>query len=78
VAVLYVHLSPLFSSLASGSEVGTVRAQGLPEETVVYGVELAEEWEGVFSIDSESGRITVGPDGPDSLVIEVCQHHCML
>lgn len=44
----------------------------------MYELELTEEWEGVFLIDSESGQITVGPNGPDSLVVEVLQHHCML
>ena len=50
-------------------EVGLVRAQGLPQKTVLYGLE--EEWEGEFEIGNNSGEITVGPNGPDLLII-VC------
>ena len=53
-----------------GTEVGLVRAQSLPQETVVYGLEEErEEWEGAFVIDSISGEIIVGPNGSDILVI---------
>ena len=48
-----------------------MRAQGLPQETVLYGLEEEEEEEEAFEIDLSSGRITVGPAGPDLLVI-VC------
>jgi hypothetical protein len=50
--------------------VGLVRAQGLPQETVLYGVEdLGDEWEGAFEIGSSSGEIAVGPNGANILVI---------
>ena len=53
-----------------GTEVGLVRAQGLPQETVLYGLEEErEEWEGAFEIDTISGEITVGPNGSNILVI---------
>ena len=48
-----------------------MRAQGLPQETVLYGLEEEEEEKEAFEIDLSSGRITVGPAGPDLLVI-VC------
>ncbi|CAI7993589.1 Cadherin-99C [Geodia barretti] len=71
---------PLFSSgevtftvierATKGTEVGLVRAQGLPQETVLYGVEdLGDEWEGAFEIGSSSGEIAVGPNGVNILVI---------
>lgn len=46
-----------------------MRAQGLPQETVVYGLVLDEEWEGTFEVDASSGEITVGLNGSDTLVI---------
>ena len=47
-----------------------MRAQGLPQETVLYGVEdLGDEWEGAFEIGSSSGEIAVGPNGANILVI---------
>ena len=53
-----------------GTEVGLVRAQGLPHETVLYGLEVQrDEWEGAFEIDTSSGEITVGPNGSEILVI---------
>ena len=49
-----------------------MQALGLPQETVVYGLqEDEEEEEGVFEIGSSSGEITVGPNGTDNLVIKV-------
>lgn len=54
------------------TEVGLVRAQGLPQETVLYGIQgIGEEWEGAFEIGTTSGEITVGPTGPDVLIIKV-------
>jgi hypothetical protein len=72
---------PLFSSdgvtftvnegAVEGTEVGLVRAQGLPHETVLYGLEVQrDEWEGAFEIDTSSGEITVGPNGSEILVID--------
>ena len=54
-----------------GTEVGSVRAQGLPQETVLYGLQEdgAEEWEGAFEIGTISGIISVGPNGSGLLVI---------
>ena len=47
-----------------------MRAQGRPQETVLYGVEdLEDEWEGAFEIGSSSGEIAVGPNGVNILVI---------
>lgn len=52
--------------------MGVVRAQGLPQETVLYGIqETREEWQGAFEIGATSGEITVGPSGPDVLIIKV-------
>ena len=60
----------LASDVGPGKEVGLVRAQGLPQETVLYGVgEVGDEWEGAFEIGVSSGQITVGTRGPDLLVI---------
>ena len=60
------------TSCDTDTEVGTVQALGLPQETVVYGLqEDEEEEEGVFEIGSSSGEITVGPNGTDNLVIKV-------
>lgn len=62
----------MFLGTCTGTEVGQVRAQGLPQETVVYGIqETREEWEGAFEIGTTSGEITVGPSGPDVLIIKV-------
>ena len=49
--------------------MGLVRAQGLPQETVLYGLEEEGDEEGAFEIDASSGEIRVGPNGPDLLVI---------
>ena len=47
-----------------------MRAQGLPQETVLYGLEeLEDELEGAFQIGASSGEITVGSSGPNLLVI---------
>ena len=46
-----------------------MRAQGPPQETVLYGLENAGEWEGAFEIGASFGEIAVGPSGPDLLVI---------
>ena len=45
------------------------RARGLGGEIVVYGVDLPSNEQGVFEIDSQTGRLTVGPNGPSRLVI---------
>lgn len=53
-----------------------MRAQGLPQETVLYGLrEEREEWKGAFEIETSSGEITVGPNGSDILLIKVI-HAC--
>lgn len=52
-----------------GTEVLVVNADGPPLETVVYGIDLPLDIEGVFEIDSETGNITVGRNGPNRLVI---------
>ena len=46
-----------------------VRAQGSFMETVVYGIDLLMEDEGVFEIDSLSGNITVGVNGSNKIVV---------
>ena len=48
-----------------------VRAQGSPAETIVYGIALLPSDAGVFVIDTNSGEITVGPNGTSRLVIQV-------
>ena len=63
--------------LYTGTEVGLVRAHGLPQETIIYGLEEdREEWEGVFDIDTSSGELSVGANGPNILII-VCIFHIM-
>ena len=56
--------------------MGVVRAQGLPQETVVYGLDEEAGLEGVFEIDSDSGEIVIGPNGSNSLVIQVYTLNC--
>ena len=66
----------LASDVGPGKEVGLVRAQGLPQETVLYGLgEVGDEWEGAFEIGVSSGQITVGTRGPDLLVIVRVTNH---
>jgi len=52
-----------------GDLVIATQARGLGGETVVYGLELPSTAEGVFTINSLNGELTVGPNGPDRLVI---------
>ncbi len=51
----------------------TVYAQGTPAESIVYGIDLRPIDAGVFTIDSVSGDIKVGPNGTSRLVIQVCR-----
>lgn len=69
----------LSSDVGPGKEVGLVRAQGLPQETVLYGLgEVGDEWEGAFEIGVSSGQITVDTRGPDLLVIVRFTNHIMI
>ncbi len=45
------------------------RARGLGGETIVYGVDLPSSDQGVFEINSVTGQLTVGPNGPERLTI---------
>ncbi len=45
------------------------RARGLGGETVVYGVDLSSNDQGVFVMNSQTGQLTVGTNGPERLAI---------
>ena len=47
----------------------SVRARGIGDRTIVYGIDLPSGTEGVFSIDPGTGNITVGVNGTSRLVI---------
>ena len=47
----------------------TVRARGTGDRAIAYGIDLPSGSEGVFSIDTVTGNITVGANGTSRLVI---------
>lgn len=47
----------------------STRARGLGNETVIYGLDLSSNDQGALVVDSLTGLLSVGPNGPDRLVI---------
>lgn len=58
-----------YFAMPSGDLVIATMARGLGGETVVYGVDLPSNAQGVFEMNPQTGRLTVGPNGPSRLVI---------
>lgn len=54
----------------TGTSVLNVRARATAGQTIVYGLDILSEDEGVFAVDSVTGNITVGPNGTSALVIQ--------
>lgn len=46
-----------------------VRARASGGQTIVYGLDVPSGAEGVFTINSMTGNITVGPNGTSALII---------
>ena len=59
----------LVSNRPAGDEVLSTRARGLADETIIYGLDLPTNDQGALVVDSLTGLLTVGPNGPGRLVI---------